>query len=84
MASLPGGPPAVNAGGADPATPSATSPPSTPPHPLLPPFPPCPECGGEVMRYLSRDTREDELLCLDCWWAAPTPRPPAAGGEGGG
>lgn len=76
MESLPGGPPAVNAGGHRPATPPPAGPPPLPPHP---PFPPCPACGGEVMRYLAPDLREDELVCLDCWWAAPTP-PAARGG----
>jgi hypothetical protein len=73
MESVPGGPPAVNAGGADPATPP-------PPPPAATSFPPCPECGGEVMRYLSRDLSEDELLSLECWWSVPTAHPPHAWG----
>ncbi len=57
---------AVNAGGH--GTPELARAPASPPAEL----PPCPECGGELMRYLNRVAGEDELLCLECWWAVPT------------
>jgi hypothetical protein len=82
MSSLQAAATAVNAHGGNAVDVSYDQPAATPPPAHTSPpvdLPPCPECRGELLRYQNRETDEDELLCLDCWWSVPTAafiRPP--------